>query len=517
MSRHMYCSKNNHDLIKQMFTFSLISLMSIGLSMVSGCAGVGESLSEEEEMIGQSQPSALPEEWPETSAERSEERPEGRPEERPMQMASMCGNGELERNETCDDGNTHNEDGCSNQCQIEAEVSEERPMEMPEDLVCGDGQVRDGEECDDGNTHNGDGCSADCLEEPEPEMMMTQEVPPALTEILNDIPGYAQETIGGKNGELYTVTSLEDQGIGTLRDAVERDEALWIVFDDDLNGVIRLESKLSVQSYKTIDARGHDITLQAVRDEMFDHPSQGWHNTGVTLGDQGDQSTEVRDVVFLNLSFDGQWPDRNRSGDGGDALHIHNNVHHVWVHQCTFYHWIDGAIDLRTDDDFNLRPHHITITNNHFFDIDQALVVEADKVTFARNYCDQVNSNCLKTIDEASAHMVNNVIHDWSQREIIYANSDSQLLVDHNIFKPGDDSEYAGRTRNSGTFQDVHNVRHNRGRYELNDRGRVDSSFKTESQQMYGPDRKVNCEHEPYDHNCWDMLYDQIRDEAGVQ
>ncbi len=67
--------------------------------------------------------------------------------------APVCGNGNIELGEQCDDGNTANGDGCSSGCQIEV-------------AACGDGTVQSGEQCDDGNTANGDGCSSGCQLEP---------------------------------------------------------------------------------------------------------------------------------------------------------------------------------------------------------------------------------------------------------------------------------------------------------------------------------------------------------------
>jgi cysteine-rich repeat protein len=61
-----------------------------------------------------------------------------------------CGNGEVEQGELCDDGNQVDDDECSNACQIN-EVAE-----------CGDGVTQRGEDCDDGNLEDGDGCQADC-------------------------------------------------------------------------------------------------------------------------------------------------------------------------------------------------------------------------------------------------------------------------------------------------------------------------------------------------------------------
>ncbi|MCA9564029.1 MAG: DUF4215 domain-containing protein, partial [Myxococcales bacterium] len=63
---------------------------------------------------------------------------------------NLCGDSTIVAPETCDDGNTDSNDGCSGACQTED---------------CGDGFVQSflGETCDDGNTTGGDGCSATCL------------------------------------------------------------------------------------------------------------------------------------------------------------------------------------------------------------------------------------------------------------------------------------------------------------------------------------------------------------------
>jgi cysteine-rich repeat protein len=63
--------------------------------------------------------------------------------------APVCGDGQKEFPEQCDDGNTSNNDGCSSTCQ-------------KENPVCGNDVVELMEECDDGNASSNDGCSAAC-------------------------------------------------------------------------------------------------------------------------------------------------------------------------------------------------------------------------------------------------------------------------------------------------------------------------------------------------------------------
>jgi cysteine-rich repeat protein len=57
-----------------------------------------------------------------------------------------CGNGSLDSDEACDDGNNKSADGCPANCSA----------------PCGDGVLDPGELCDDGNQTDGDGCAADC-------------------------------------------------------------------------------------------------------------------------------------------------------------------------------------------------------------------------------------------------------------------------------------------------------------------------------------------------------------------
>ncbi len=75
----------------------------------------------------------------------------------PDAPASVCGNGLIEGDEACDDGNLMEGDGCSSLC---------RPSTPPAPVtpVCGDGVVSGAEACDDGNNYDGDGCDSNCTE-----------------------------------------------------------------------------------------------------------------------------------------------------------------------------------------------------------------------------------------------------------------------------------------------------------------------------------------------------------------
>jgi cysteine-rich repeat protein len=61
---------------------------------------------------------------------------------------AVCGDGFIGPGEACDDGNAVDDDDCTNACAA---------------VTCGDGVVQDGEACDDGNADNTDDCLTTCV------------------------------------------------------------------------------------------------------------------------------------------------------------------------------------------------------------------------------------------------------------------------------------------------------------------------------------------------------------------
>ena len=77
----------------------------------------------------------------------------------------LCGNGFLDPNEQCDDGNKTAGDGCTGLCQIECHWSCGScgtPGPCVTVPICSDHKLSDAEACDDGNLVGGDGCSGNC-------------------------------------------------------------------------------------------------------------------------------------------------------------------------------------------------------------------------------------------------------------------------------------------------------------------------------------------------------------------
>jgi fibro-slime domain-containing protein len=82
---------------------------------------------------------------------------------KPCELAAICGDGLQILDERCDDGNVVGGDGCASNCQIEKDYACPEPGKPCVSAVeCGDGRVSGDEQCDDANTVADDGCSATC-------------------------------------------------------------------------------------------------------------------------------------------------------------------------------------------------------------------------------------------------------------------------------------------------------------------------------------------------------------------
>ncbi|MFL5747198.1 MAG: polysaccharide lyase family 1 protein [Niastella sp.] len=128
--------------------------------------------------------------------------------------------------------------------------------------------------------------------------------------------GFGQYTTGGRGGKVYVVTTLDDSGPGSLRNAVEAKEPRVVVFA--VSGTIHLQSKLEIKGNITIAGQsapgdgicladysvglgGDNIIVRYMRFRMGDKNQKG----GMVDGNGGDDAfggTRRRNIIVDHCS-----------------------------------------------------------------------------------------------------------------------------------------------------------------------------------------------------------------------
>lgn len=191
-----------------------------------------------------------------------------------------------------------------------------------------------------------------------------------------ELVGFAGGTTGGDPAQVYPVTSKEDSGPGTLRDALESTEPWWIVFEVEGDFVFDFDDSIEVQSHKTVDGRGRQVRLW---DARFD----------IKPG--------VHDLIFSDFEAafvdpqDGEGDLFGLRGPGGDSPDDYT-THHVWFHHLDLHHAGDGLIDVRG-------ATQVTISWCHFHDHTKVMLHTSDtdgepspgmRITYHHNFFDTV-------------------------------------------------------------------------------------------------------------------------------
>ncbi|TVU29744.1 hypothetical protein EJB05_21352, partial [Eragrostis curvula] len=220
--------------------------------------------------------------------------------------------------------------------------------------------------------------------------------------------GFGRHAIGGLHGAVYHVTSLQDDGPGSLREACRQAEPLWIVFE--VSGTIHLSSYLRVSSHKTIDGRGHRVVL-----------------TG-----KGLQLKDCHHVIVCNLLFEGG------RGHDVDAIQIKPNSTNIWIDRCTLADYDDGLIDITR------QSTDITVSRCHFMRHDKTMLIGADpthvgdrciRVTIHHCFFDGTRQRHPR-LRFGKVHLYNNYTRDWGIYAVC-ASVEAQIVSQCNIYETG--------------------------------------------------------------------------------
>jgi hypothetical protein len=215
--------------------------------------------------------------------------------------------------------------------------------------------------------------------------------------------GYGRFAIGGRGGKVYNVTSLDDSGPGTLREAVEAEGPRTVVFR--VGGTIKLSSKLVVRNpYITIAGqtapgdgiavRGytfgnygtHDSIIRYMRIRVGDESGTTMDGTGFASTDhsimdhcsvawsidEGVSSRGAKNITFqrsivteaLNIANHAKYQAGKGHSFAGSISGEIGSFHHNLVTHCAGRNWslaggldrggkIAGALDIRNNVVYN--------------------------------------------------------------------------------------------------------------------------------------------------------------------
>ena len=233
-------------------------------------------------------------------------------------------------------------------------------------------------------------------------------------------------TPGGRGGKVIVVTSLADEGPGTLREACETGGARIIVFN--VGGVIKLS--------RAINVRAPYITIAGQT-----APGDGICITGNSF------LIDTHDVVIRHMRFRRGAQDVAFRDDalGGNA------VGNIIIDHCSASWGLDENMSIyrhvynRGADGHGLKlpTVNITIQNsifsealdcyNHAF----GATIGGHNSMFCRNlFASNISRNCSIGMNEGF-NMVNNVTYNWWNRSVDGGDETSRLNIINNYFKPG--------------------------------------------------------------------------------
>ncbi|XP_039061131.1 putative pectate lyase 21 [Hibiscus syriacus] len=264
--------------------------------------------------------------------------------------------------------------------------------------------------------------------------------------------GFGKDAIGGRDGEIYVVTDPGDGDPisptpGTLRHAAIQPEPLWIIFDHDM--VISLRAQLLINSYKTVDGRGHDI-------EITNGPCMTLRN--------------VSNVIIHNIYIHDCLPSGDAmvwnplpqyaisGGSDGDAISIFGS-RDVWIDHCTLAKCYDGLIDA------TYGSTSITISNNYMLHHNEVMLMgHSDEflddknmqVTIAFNYFGEGLVQRMPRCRHGYFHIVNNVYVGW-EMYAIGGSANPTINSEGNVFIASDNNYAKEVTKRESSFDEWSN------------------------------------------------------------
>lgn len=250
-----------------------------------------------------------------------------------------------------------------------------------------------------------------------------------------DIPAFpgaeggGMYTVGGRGGKIYVVTSLNDNGPGTLREACEAGGARTVVFN--VAGIIKLERPININApFITIvgnTAPGNGVCLAG---ESF--------------------LINTHDVIIRHMRFrrGDTWVGRRDDAIGGNPVGniIIDHVSASWGldENMTLYRhmFTDGPNNPKAPR-HKLSTVNLTIQNSIFSEALDTYghafgsTLGGQNCLFARNLWANNTGRNPSVGMNGTFNLANNVIYNWYHRTVDGGDYSSRYQLINNYFKPG--------------------------------------------------------------------------------
>ncbi|MFA5419736.1 MAG: hypothetical protein WC341_14890 [Bacteroidales bacterium] len=258
--------------------------------------------------------------------------------------------------------------------------------------------------------------------------------------------GFGRYAIGGREGTVCHVTNLNDSGPGSFREAVSQPKRT-IVFD--VGGTIKINSRLSVESYITID--GHTAPKQGIvvygngvsfsgSNDVIVRNIRFRGSVKMSKGTCTVSADNARDIIFDHVSIEwGRW----------DNLHIKNSKD-ITLQYCLIGESINpqmfGAL---LENPTNLTLHH----------------------------CLWVDNQSRNPKAKAGIEIINNVIYNWGSNGLVgghsYADHYQDIINNYFIAGPNSSQTFIGQ------FTATDHVYQKGNKVDMNKNGKLDGRLVT--------------------------------------